>query len=114
LDDLALPRRSDRAPLFQHFFTYSQARLGWGEAVALETLHMGMRGAAHELILTVFENGDELRCQIGYSDALYSAQTVSGWLDGYVALLARIVADPAQALDALDWAEHGQAGEHGE
>ncbi|MET4727049.1 amino acid adenylation domain-containing protein [Lysobacter enzymogenes] len=114
LDDVALPRRSDRAPLFQHFFTYSQARLGWGEAVALETLHMGMRGAAHELILTVFENGDELRCQIGYSDALYSAQTVSGWLDGYVALLARIVADPAQALDALDWAEHGQAGEHGE
>ncbi|MEI2429887.1 amino acid adenylation domain-containing protein [Lysobacter yananisis] len=114
LDELALPRRSDRAPLFQHFFTYSQARLGWGEAVAMETLHMGMRGAAHELILTVFENGADLCCQIGYCDALYGAQTVSGWLDGYVELLARIVADPSRRLDALDWAGHGQAGERGE
>jgi amino acid adenylation domain-containing protein len=113
VDEIAPPRRADRAPLFQHFFTYSQARHGWGDALSLEALHMGMRGAAHELILTVFEDGERLRCQIGYDEALYDRATARAWLDGYAALVAAAVAAPHADLDAIGWPARANADEAG-
>ncbi|WP_158601734.1 non-ribosomal peptide synthetase [Solilutibacter pythonis] len=113
LEDLAIPRRADQASLFQHFFTYSQARHEWGDALGLEVLHMGMRGAAHELILTVFEDGDRLRCQIGYNDALYASETAQEWLLGYSDLLAAVVREPGLNVGAVTWGGQPQPGESG-
>ncbi|MFG6194364.1 amino acid adenylation domain-containing protein [Nonomuraea sp. JJY05] len=103
VEELNPPRDLSRNPLFQVLFNLlnlPQSDLGMA-GLAVEELAVEAGTAQVDLVLYVYEQGDELLCRLEYNTALYDAGTARRLLRHYETLLSAIAAAPGTALSGL-------------
>ncbi len=71
------------------------------EKLTFEPFAYGQQGAPFDLTLTVFEINGELTADFRYNVALFKAETIARMEQDFQTLLAGIVAQPTQSLQAL-------------
>ncbi|GAA3159728.1 non-ribosomal peptide synthetase/type I polyketide synthase [Nonomuraea roseoviolacea] len=103
VEELNPPRDLSRNPLFQVLFNLlnlpkSDLDMA-GLTVAERAVETGT--AQVDLVLYVYEQGDELLCRLEYNTALYDAGTARRLLRHYETLLSGIVATPTAPLSEL-------------
>lgn len=94
---IARPGSAD--PLAATMFSLSTdvaplTRLG-ADGPAVELLDVGQGGQAFPVGLVLLEYGDELRGRLQYDTGSFTAATAGAWLDSYLGLLGRVVAEDA-------------------
>ena len=65
---------------------------------------------AFELFVNVVQERDGLRLECQYNDAIYSAQTVRGWLRAYETLLREVLEAPQRILGDMNVVDPAQLG----
>ncbi|MFI7637614.1 amino acid adenylation domain-containing protein [Nonomuraea sp. NPDC049400] len=103
VEELNPPRDLSRNPLFQVLFNLlnlPKSDLGMA-GLAVEERAVEVGTAQVDLVLYVYEQGDELSCRLEYNTALYDAGTARRLLRHYETLLSAIVAAPKTALSDL-------------
>lgn len=97
---IARPGSAD--PLAATMFSLSTdveplTRLG-ADGPGVELLDVGQGGQAFPVGLVLLEYGDELRGRLQYDTGSFEAATAGEWLDDYLGLLGRVVAEDAGFL----------------
>ncbi|MEV1172174.1 amino acid adenylation domain-containing protein, partial [Nonomuraea sp. NPDC049784] len=103
VEELNPPRDLSRNPLFQVLFNLlnlPKSDLDMA-GLAVEELAVEVGTAQVDLVLYVYEQGDELLCRLEYNTALYDSGTAQRLLRHYETLLSAIVAAPKTALSDL-------------
>ncbi|MGW4913543.1 amino acid adenylation domain-containing protein [Streptomyces sp. NPDC004270] len=105
VEELKPERTLSHNPLFQAMFTLQNTgaedpvRLPGIEAVPCAVT---TRDAKFDLSLDVVEDGDTLRCEIGYRTDLFEPETVQRLSQRYAHLLAQFLAQPERTLGSVD------------
>ncbi|MFI7441620.1 amino acid adenylation domain-containing protein [Nonomuraea indica] len=103
VEELNPPRDLSRNPLFQVLFNLlnlPKSDLDMA-GLAVEELAVETGTAQVDLVLYVYEQGDELLCRLEYNTALYDAGTARRLLRHYETLLSGIVATPTAPISDL-------------
>ncbi len=104
VEELRLPRDASRSPLFQVVFQMQNApssRLSL-PGLELEPVEAVSQTAKFDLVLNVFERGEELAGVLRFNTDLFDATTAARLLAGYERLLSAAAAAPARRLMELD------------
>ncbi|WP_157251540.1 non-ribosomal peptide synthetase/type I polyketide synthase [Nonomuraea typhae] len=103
VEELNPPRDLSRNPLFQVLFNLlnlPENDLGM-DGLAVAELDVAVGSAQVDLVLYVYEQGDELLCKLEYNTALYDDGTARRLLRHYESLLSAIAAAPETPLSGL-------------
>jgi len=73
-----------------------------GMAIRAEPVDVAPGATDYDLFLTVCVGRTALRCTLGYSGDLFDQETAQALADGFVGLLAQVVANPELPLSRLD------------
>ncbi|KAB8195915.1 amino acid adenylation domain-containing protein [Nonomuraea phyllanthi] len=114
VEELDPPRDLSRNPLFQVLFNLlnlPKSDLGLA-GLEVEELSVEAGTAQVDLVLYVYEQGDELECRLEYNTALYDAGTAGRLLRHYETLLSAIVAAPETTLSDLVFLTGEELAEH--
>lgn len=104
IHQLGLRRESNKNHLLDTFLTlqstnFQGAKVGDLEFKPYDHQHVV---AQYDLVLNVFENGDELLLQFEYCTDLFKAETIERLAEHYVNLIREILLNPALALAEME------------
>ncbi|WP_327367119.1 non-ribosomal peptide synthetase [Streptomyces sp. NBC_01217] len=114
VEELKPERTLSHNPLFQAVFTLQNTAAE--SSVQLPGIEVApcavtTRDAKFDLVLDVVEDGDTLRCEIGYRTDMFDPETVERLSHRYAQLLAQVLADPERALGNVDLLLPGEVSE---
>lgn len=103
VDKLHPEREMSHTPLFQAMFTLQEAPVQsiHTPGLVLQPIHTESGTAKFDLILTLVERGDMLKGVMEFNSDLFDPETIARILNHYQALLAGIVANPAESISQL-------------
>jgi len=104
VEKLRPTRDPSRSPIADVVFSWDRPQKVKEKRAAglcLENLKLQQMGAAHDLMMVVFENADTLDLVLQYSTDLFDAETMVRMAAHFRAILREIVADPAQRVDRI-------------
>ena len=98
-------RSLDRTPLVQVVFAYqneppNQLRL---RGLATRALMIENRAAKFDMVVSLTRRDDQIEGLVEYDTDLFNGQTITRMMIHYQNLLARIVIDPYQRVDAIEF-----------
>ncbi|MEO6964369.1 MAG: amino acid adenylation domain-containing protein, partial [Acidobacteriaceae bacterium] len=101
--ELAPRREAGRLPLSEVQFNLEQVGRGAAfDGLKTDVRANGKRAVNFDLFLNIVDTGNGLRLECDYSTALYAESTIGRWIECYQALLASMIADPAQSVATLE------------
>lgn len=114
VEELRPERTLSHNPLFQAVFSLQNT--GAEDSVLLPGLEVApcavtTRDAKFDLVLEVVEDGDTLRCELGYRTDLFEPETAQRLGRRYAQLLAQLLAEPERTVGSVDLLLPGEASE---
>ncbi len=99
VDELNLPRDTAQNPLFQCAFSWNQMQEQAQQGQLIQSvLSMKQQGAIYDLVLTGFDQEEQISLQFRYNTAIFRAGTIDQFAEHLTLLLEQSTQQPARAI----------------